>query len=239
LAGITLNPIKEMVDEQNRFISDASHEINTPLTSLKLAMEVFLRKKNVKVSESRQLIKESIEEVNKLQTLSKSLLQLAKYQSRNGNIGYEMVDISEVIEEAIKKTALMAKAKGISVRSSVERMNIRANKFNIIELFVNLIDNAIKYSRKGGLVEVYTRKEHDNLLVFVKDYGIGISEKDLPHIFDRFYRADTSRSKEVSAGYGLGLSIAKKVAQAHGGKIEVKSKPGEGSTFIVSMPLSR
>ncbi len=237
LSGITLTPIKEMVDEQNRFISDASHEINTPLTSLKLAMEVFLRNKKSNLSESKVLIKESIDEVNKLQALSKSLLQLARFEVPNGHTKFEVLGIKEIIDEAIKKVKPMAIKKEIKLEIKIESVKITGNRYSLTDLFVNLLDNAIKYSPQKSVVEISTRTAKDYVEIFIKDSGIGISKNDLPHIFDRFYRADLARSRKVTGGYGLGLSISKKIVEEHGGFITIESKLGKGAIFIVKLPL--
>src|SRR5581483_11825786 len=237
LAGITLNPIKEMVDEQNRFISDASHEINTPLTSLKLAMEVFLRKKNPKLGESKILIKESIGEVDKLQSLNQSLLRLAKFEVPNGHSDYELVDIKEIADNTISKVNPMARQKNIKINNFVESQKIMGNKYALGELFVVLLDNAIKYGNKNGSVWIVSTRKKDKVEISVKDNGIGISEKDMSHIFDRFYRADLARTKTEVNGYGLGLSIAKKIVEMHHGNISVESKVNEGSTFKVLLPI--
>lgn len=237
LAGITLKPIKEMVEEQNRFISDASHEIRTPLTSLKVAMEVYLREKKPTLQESKTLIEESIVEVNKLQNLSQSLLQLNQHENPNEQEKFDKIQIKEVLENATQKISPLAKERNISIENKVENYQIFANKYALTDLFVILLDNAIKYSKENSKVEIESKKTDGHINVSVKDYGIGIEEKDVPHIFDRFYRADTARSKENSGGYGLGLSIAKKIVDKHGGSISVKSELGKGSTFILRLPV--
>lgn len=237
LAGLTLTPIKEMVDEQNRFISDASHEIRTPLTSLKSAFEVYLREKKPTLKEANILVKESITEVNKLQYLSQSLLQLNQHQNLADSGKFEKVSIKNILDEAIKKVAPIADQKQIVILPILENYNLYANKYAVTDLFVILLDNAIKYSLHESKVKVVTKKKDNQILVSIIDHGIGIDEKDLPHIFDRFYRADTARSKQNSGGYGLGLSIAKKIADKHGGTISIKSEVNKGSVFTVHLPI--
>lgn len=237
LAGRTLKPIKEMMEEQNRFISDASHEFRTPLTSLRTAMEVALRDKNLSLLHAKKIIKESITEVDRLQSLSEGLLQLTQYQKPNDNLQFTKVILSEVAEEAIKKIGPLAKQKNILINNKVEKYEINGNKFGLIDLLVVLLDNAIKYSNKNTTVTVTSNKTDGFILLSVKDQGMGITEKDLPHIFDRFYRADYSRTKTTEGGYGLGLSIAKKIAEVHRGSIFVDSKVNKGSTFTVRLPV--
>jgi signal transduction histidine kinase len=238
LAGQTLKPISDMVEEQNQFISDASHELRTPLTSMKSAMEVSLRDKELGIGEAREIISENIEDVDKLQELSDHLLQLAQYQKPDNKIIFEKLFIKNIISGAIKKVTPMAKKKKIMIDSSgVEEGEIRANKYNINDLLVILLDNAIKYSPRGKIVVVSAKRNDGSVVIKVTDEGMGIAEKDLPHIFERFYRADSARSKESVGGYGLGLSIAKKIVDLHRGNISVKSKMNEGTTFTVKLPV--
>jgi signal transduction histidine kinase len=238
LAGKTLKPIAEMLDEQNQFISDASHELRTPLTSMKSAMEVGLRDKEMEIKEAREIMTENIEDVNKLQSLSDNLLQLAQYQKPNNKVVFEKVSVAEVVGGAVKKVGPIAKIKKITIDSNeVEKVKIKANKYNLADLLVILLDNAIKYSPKNKTVKISAKRNDGSVLIMVTDEGMGIAEKDLPHIFERFYRADSARSKEEVGGYGLGLSIAKKIVETHRGNITVKSKMGEGTTFTVKLPV--
>jgi len=239
LAGRTLNPIKDMLDEQNRFISDSSHELRTPLTSLKSAMEVSLRDKNLILKDAKTLISESIEEVNKLQLLSDELLQLAQYQKPNSYGKFEKLSLTDVMKKAIRKVEPLAIQKDIIIENNTCDFKLEGDRQGLCNLFIILLDNAIKYSPKKKSIELTSKKTDGLVAVYVKDYGIGISENDLPHIFDRFYRADQSRSKDRVSGFGLGLSIAKRIVELHNGIIEVMSKVGKGTTFIVKLHISK
>jgi two-component system sensor histidine kinase CiaH len=237
LAGKTLKPIGDMVEEQNQFISDASHELRTPLTSMKSAMEVSLRDKELGINEAREIITGNIEDVDKLQALSDHLLQLAQYQKPDIRVKFEKVPIVVTIQGVVKKVMPMAKIKKITIDSSgVEEVEIKASKYSINDLLVILLDNAIKYSPRGKTVSINAKRNDGSVIISVTDEGMGIAEKDLPHIFERFYRADVARSKEEVGGYGLGLSIAKKIVDLHRGNISVKSKVGGGSTFTIKLP---
>jgi signal transduction histidine kinase len=141
--------------------------------------------------------------------------------------------------EALKSTQFLASQKLITVVNQVEDFQIVGDKASLVELLVILIDNAIKYSEPKTTIKLTTRKSNQFVSLAVTDHGQGIKASDLPHIFDRFYRADFSRSKTKTNGYGLGLSIAKKIVDAHGGKIEAKSTLGKGSTFVVRLPLAK
>lgn len=237
LAGKTLKPIKDMVDEQNRFVSDASHELRTPLTSLKTSMEVYLRDKNLSLTDTKSLISESINDVNRLQLLSEELLKMTQYQTPEENTKFEKVDIGSVVKKAVSNITPLAKRKKIPITLHVSDQIIQGNKNALMDLLVILLDNAIKYSPKNKPVTISVKKMDSYILISVNDHGIGIEKKDIPYIFDRFYRADLARSTANVGGYGLGLSIAKKIAEIHHGSIQVESEVGTGSTFTVRLPL--
>ncbi len=238
LAGKTLRPIQEMVEEQNRFISDASHEFRTPLTVLKSSLEVNLRDKNLSLIDAKKLIEESINDVNKLQSLSDSLLDLSQYQKPFFMSNLKIISANICLNEAIKKIKPLAEQKQISIKKNLENIEIKGIKDDLINLFVIVLDNAIKYSSKKTSIQINSKSTDHQLIIEVKDQGIGIEKKDLLHIFDRFYRADQSRSKEKVVGYGLGLSIAKKIVSNYNGKILVTSEINKGSIFTIILPIS-
>ena len=235
LAGRTLKPIQEMVDEQNRFISDASHELRTPLTAMKSTMEVHLRDKHLTISEAKNVLKESIDDVNTLQSLSDSLLTLAQYQKPNGHETKESLLLVTVIDEALKRVAPMAAAKNITITYAPVAFRVSGIRHSLTDLCTILLDNAIKYSAPRQQIAVTTEREDKHIVITVTDHGIGIAKKDLPHIFDRFYRADTARTESGHNGYGLGLAIAKKIVEIHDGTITAKSTEGKGTTFTISL----
>jgi two-component system, OmpR family, sensor histidine kinase CiaH len=240
LAGRTLAPIKDMVDDQKRFISDASHELKTPITSLKSAVEVALRDKTLKLKAAKSVISDSLEDINKLQVLTESLLALSRYEDPgNGHYKFSKVAVNDIIDKAVLKLRSQAKTKNISVRNLTENVVVQADTERLLELATILIDNAIKYSRKGGLIEISSRKADRFIYIDFEDHGIGIEEKGVPHIFDRFYRADTARTHIDAGGYGLGLSIAKKIVESHNGSISVRSKLEIGTKFTVKLPLKQ
>lgn len=215
LAGKTLDPIGKMVLEQKEFISNASHELRTPLTSIKTEIEVGLRDKNLNLISAKELLKSNLEDVNTMTKLSNYLLKLSRLEFQN-EMPMTKVDLKDIAISAIGK---------LYVKTDLEKSVVIGNADSLKELVSILVDNAIKYG-KGKSVEV---KVFDHTII-VKDHGIGISESDLPHIFDRFYRGGMTRGKD---GYGLGLSIAKSIVEIHKGKIEVTSKVDDGTTFKV------
>lgn len=238
LSGLTLKPIKNMMDEQNRFISDASHELRTPLTSLKSAFEVFLRDKQPTTNDAKSLVKESIGDVNKLQSLTESLLELAQYEKPQEQITFKKISLPDVANQAIKKIKPIADQKHITITSKTKEISIKGNQYSLVDCIVILLDNAVKYSKEYTSITVVVGKTDGAAFLSVADHGAGIAQKDIPHIFDRFYRTDSARLKTTTGGYGLGLSIAKKIVDTHKGIIEAKSTLNRGSTFTVRLPVS-
>jgi signal transduction histidine kinase len=233
LAGKTLKPIAEMVEKQNHFISDASHELRTPLTSMKTEIEVGLRNGKIDLKSAKELLTSNLEEVNKMQKLANYLLELNMFQSGNGNLALTQIDLKKVTERAIAKISNLAKTKNIKITKKLQSATVKGNEDSLIELAVILLDNAVKYSPERKEIIVKTQKVGGKALMEFTDFGQGIAKEDLPHIFERFYRAETSRSKIKTDGYGLGLSIAKSIVELHQGEIKVKSRLGKGSTFTV------
>lgn len=238
LAGVTLKPIQEMVDEQKRFITDASHELRTPLTALRAELEVALIEKSISQKESKALLKSNLEEVKNLQNLSNRLLTLSQFKKPDNHMAKNL-SLPQVVEKAVKKVTPLAKKKKITIKTSVKNFYIEGNIDNLIELFVILLDNAIKYSDSDKKITVSAQKLDGRVAVNVADQGYGIATKDLPHIFDRFYRVDMSRTSEDVTGSGLGLSIAKEIAESHQGSIRVKSAINKGTAFTVTLPLKQ
>jgi signal transduction histidine kinase len=236
LAGRTLRPIKNMIDEQNRFITDASHELNTPLTSLKTSIEVNLRDKNFNNEKAKGVLQSNLEDVNNLQFLSAELIKLTQYQDQNNNLQFEKAYLSDVVGEAVEKVTSLAKKKNISIKTDISKTQIMGDRRSLTELFIIIVDNAIKYSPNKTTINLSIKKIDSKVQIFIKDNGMGIEKKDIPYIFDRFYRADKSRTKQKVSGYGLGLSIAKRIAVLHNGNISVESELGNGSTFIITLP---
>jgi signal transduction histidine kinase len=236
LAGRTLRPIKDMLDEQNRFITDASHELNTPLTALKTSLEVNLRDKKLDLGKAREVLRSNLEDVNNLQSLSEELMGVVMYQKQNGNFRVAKVSLADIIEAAIGRVKSLAAKKKIIIKVDMPKTFVMGDQKSLTELFVILLDNSIKYTDNRSPINLIIEKENGEINILIKDGGVGIKKEDLPHIFDRFYRADRSRTKQKVGGYGLGLSIAKRIVTLYSGNIRVESEIGKGSTFIVTFP---
>lgn len=236
LAGRTLSPIQKMIEDQKRFISDASHELRTPITAMKSLFEVTLRDKNLDLKEAKNVIDTGIDQTNRLQKLSDSLLEISRLENNQKPV-LETLDFTKVIADSIKQIKPKAKAKKIKLVSKVESSKISGDHNRLVELFVIFIDNAIKYSPQNTTIKIISQTKKNQIITKIIDQGIGISEVDLPHIFDRFYQSDLARTKTNESGYGLGLSIAQKIIQLHHGQVKVKSEIDHGTTFTISLPL--
>lgn len=235
LAGRTLQPIKEMVDEQNRFIADASHELRTPLTAMKSALEVNLRDKQLSLREAKTLLKENITDVDRLKALTDALLRLTALEHTEKRVK-EQVKFNEVITSAIRNLRTMARKRQLEIKVKTDACTVEGSGQSLSELVSILVDNAIKYSDKKSTIFIRLRRKGNWAVFSVRDQGKGIKKEDLPHIFDRFYRAEGARQE---GGYGLGLSIAKRIVENHKGNISAESEEGEGAVFTVRIPLKK
>lgn len=235
LARRHLQPIEEALESQTRFAADASHELRTPLAAMQTEIEVALRNRGLTKAQAIGQLQSNLEEVGKLKTLSEGLLRLAQRSSED--ITDSVAELKPVVKEAVARLKKAAAAKKISIDDRTNNMLIKGDPDSLNELVAILLDNAIKYSPAGSIVKVTSRKHGKLVLLSISDEGAGIPKVELPRIFERFYRADSSRSKQQAQGYGLGLAIAKKIAELHDGEIEVKSRSGKGSTFTLKLAL--
>lgn len=236
LAGRTLRPIQQIVASQNQFVADASHELRTPLTALRTAIEVNLRDKKLDLKQAKTVLQENLDDVNKLHRLSEHLLALASFKTNVGG-QLEQIDLPVIVKKAMQAVSYQAKEKGIVFKTSFENVTLTGDVKRLTEGFIIFLDNAVKYSSKKSTVYVTVKKTDGHAQVIIKDEGIGIAKKDHRQIFERFYRADTSRSKSDAGGYGLGLAIAKKTIDSHRGTIGVDSTAGQGATFTITLPV--
>lgn len=238
LARRTLRPIQRSMEVQGRFISDASHELRTPLTALQTTNEVALRKKHIDDEKARSVLSKNITEIGKLHHLTETLLTLSQTEYRQ--LTRESVWLDEVAREAVESLQSKADDKKITIDNRVQHVQISANRLAMTQVVIILIDNAVKYSPKGTTVTIGTTNSKAKIALFVKDEGVGIAPEDHERVFDRFYRADTARTRTDTSGYGLGLSIAQSLCQRQGYYITLRSDLGKGSEFTIkSRPLPR
>ncbi|HUS25827.1 MAG TPA: ATP-binding protein [Nevskiaceae bacterium] len=235
-AGRTLRPIEEAHETQARFAADASHELRTPLTNMKLENEVFLRQKDFSKDEARELIHSNLEEVQRLENLSTSLLDLTRYD--NAALTLTPVAIKPIIAQAVRQMDKTAAAKKAVIIQDVAAAKVLAHADSQAQLLDILLDNAVKYGPEKGKVVVAGRRHSGQYVVTVTDEGPGIATEDLPFIFDRLYRGDKARSGTVQ-GYGLGLSLAKKIAAANQAGITAHNTPKGGARFELRLNLAR
>lgn len=236
LARRTLEPIQAAHEQQKRFTADVSHELRTPLTVLRMESEVALMNPATTPKELRSTLESNLEEVAKLDSLINNLLRLSRLEAEALQQTFSDVNLKEVIEAAVNQVQATATERGIALKQSASTGIVAGDRDSLVQLVVILLDNAIKYSGSGSAVEISAKPSGDNVNIVVADTGRGIPRGALEHVFDRFYRADESRSKGEVDGHGLGLSIAKMIAAIHRGPITISSRVGHGTTVTVSLP---
>lgn len=254
----TFNEMISRLDQSFRqikqFSSDASHELKTPLTILKGEVEVMLRKERTS-QEYQQTLKSNLEEVNRMSQIVEDLLLLSKADIGEIRLSKEDINLTELLTEVAAQMDMLARSRKLHLFTSNhhQEIHIFGDALRLRELFINLIENGIKYTEEGGSIHITLQKEYPppvrNLSdwgegerekfvkIIVSDTGIGIAKEDQERIFNRFFRVDKARSRE-QGGSGLGLSICKWIVEAHQGEIKVESELGKGSSFIVKLPLS-
>lgn len=236
LARRSLEPIEEAMEAQSRFASDASHELRTPLAAIQTENEVALRNPKLTLARSKEILASNLEEVTRLQALSDGLLHLARQDNRE--IILEPVAVAEVAEEAVAHYRKLAQQKHITILTKVSDVIIHADRAGLVQVLDILLDNAIKYSPAKTTITVSGSRRGKEGHITVADEGPGISNHDMPLVFERFYRADASRTSQQVSGHGLGLALAHKIVEQSGGTISVKSRPGKGARFSVAFPLA-
>ena len=224
---------------QRDFVANVSHELKTPLTSIQGFSQAMLDG----TADDPQTIRQAAEiihaEAARMYRMVLDLLDLARMDAGIARFAVQPLDLRPVLENVLEKMQPQSAAAGVTLSLSAETLPvISGDGDRLAQVFTNLVDNAIKHTPPGGAVRIAAYADADALVVEVQDNGTGIPETALPHIFERFYRADSARQGGDRQGAGLGLAIAHDIVQAHGGKIEVRSAAGQGSTFIVRLPFS-
>lgn len=240
LSGIALRPIKSAMLAQKRFIADASHELRTPLSIMKTNSEVaLLEGENLTRQDMTSAIKSNLEEIDRMSHILQNLLNISQSYTHSVTITFNRVNLAEVAAAALRAADRLAAPK--KIRLNVARSDsaiIWGNETALEEMILNLLKNAIFYTPEGGLVTIWVKSNPpENIELMVKDTGIGISTKDLPHIFEPFYKADKARirrSEGISSG--LGLTIVREIVKKHKGSITVQSAVGKGTMVSISFP---
>jgi signal transduction histidine kinase len=241
--GSTLNAMIERLETSfgalRRFTADASHELKTPLTVMRADVERAMHP-NAATSEKMQALEEALQETARMSDLVDSLLTLARADEGRFDLHREPVALGPLVRDVYETAVILGEDAGQTVTMSVlEEALVHGDARRLRQLFLNLVTNAIKYTPRGGKVELsLSRRVGGEVTFTVRDTGIGISAADLPYVFDRFWRADRARSRgSERTGFGLGLSISQWIAQAHGGRIIAQSRLGRGSVFTVTLPV--
>jgi len=234
----TFNQMIARIDEaftsQRQFMEDISHELKTPLSVLKGELEVTLKRIR-STQEYETALHSSLEEVNRIAGIVENLLTLARFDAKTTTLQATPLDLNALVKDTVEAIQVLAIQKGIALQfNSAHMADILADKNQIKRLILNILDNAIKYTQPGGKIVIDLRQQKDFVDIDIIDTGVGIPESELPHIFNRFYRVDKSRS---SIGFGLGLSISQSIAMAHGGKICAKANSPQGTIFTISLPI--
>ena len=226
-----LSRLEESFHREHQFIADASHELRTPLAAIQTILNVTHARRRTP-SEYEQALDDLSSEASRLQNLVESLLQLERDRQQANHI-HEQVNFSLLMRDVVDSVRPLADVKGLTLTLNVpDDLTLFGDTDGLIRMFINLLDNAIKYTEQGG-VTVQAFIENDMLVFTVTDTGVGISPENLPYIFNRFYRVETSRT---STGTGLGLAIVYDIVHAHNGTIEVNSQKGVGTSFVVRLP---
>ena len=234
----TLAPIEKAHEAQSRFAADASHELRTPLTAMKLETELTLTEPKLSLKLAKEQLQSNLEELDKLTALSESMLKLARLDNKQTE--RELIPLRSIIKQAVERVQQLADNKQQTIlMKSIPSEKVFVDNNALTEAFVTILDNAVKYSGDKTTITVTGKKTDRTFSVEISDTGIGIASEHIPHIFDRFYRVDSSRTDSSANGYGIGLSIAKTAIEAHGGSIRAQSNEGKGSIFTVTLPAAR
>ncbi|MCX7989032.1 MAG: ATP-binding protein [Aquificaceae bacterium] len=229
-----ITELKRYERSRREFVANVSHELKTPIAVLKSLLETLYEEEERE--EKRAFLEKALKRVEDMRRLVEDLLILTRLESGEERVRREDVELKLLVEEVFELLESQAQESSVYMRNLVEdKLKVKGDWDKLFLLLKNLVDNAIKYNRPSGSVEVRAHRREGFIVVEVSDTGMGIPRKHLPFIFERFYRVEPSRSREMG-GTGLGLSIVKHIALSHGGRVEVESQEGKGSTFRVYLP---
>ncbi|MGG0277314.1 sensor histidine kinase [Bacillus rhizoplanae] len=237
LANRSLVPIQNSWEKQTQFAADASHELRTPLSVIQTHLELLFRHPQYTIEQESMTIYKVLQEVKRMNKLVSDLLTLARTDSNQLLIQKKEFAIGELVSTIIHQFEPIAELQNIAIIEDVDKqLMYKGDKERIHQLLVILMDNAMKYNVKNGQIKVTCNKDGNFATIIIEDTGIGISSEELPHIFDRFYRSDKSRTRS-EGGTGLGLSIAKWITDAHNGEIKIRSERHKGTCVTIKFPV--
>ena len=225
-----------MDERRKKFVSNVSHELRTPMTSMKIVSDTLLSAPNWDESVYREFMKDINTEVDRLNNIIDSLLYLVRVEKDDLELDLNMTYLNYLVEWVIKTLKPIAEKKDIRISMiSHNKVQIQLDQEKMQQCLLNIIGNAVKYTPEGGSVTIELSENREIVVIKITDTGIGIPEKDLPFIFDRFYRVDEARARKTG-GTGLGLAISQQIVMLHQGTIEVDSNLGEGTTVSIKLP---
>jgi len=233
----TVARLEAAFQRQVRFTADASHELRTPLAVIHTNVQLALSRER-SAAEYRKMLETCLRASNRMKNLVDSLLMLARTDAGQLVLQCSTSDLHNVVAECIAMVAPLAEEKRVTVESDLHSVCVSADSSQIAQVVINLLTNAIRYNREGGRVQVSATTICQHAVLVIADTGVGIPPEGLPHVFERFYRADAARSRD-DGGSGLGLAICKTIVEAHGGTIVAHSAAGGGATFTVRLPLAK
>lgn len=225
--------LEEAFEHERRFTSDAAHELRTPLNAMRIQGEYALSRTDME--EKDEAVARMLEKNEEMQALVGHLLMIARMDAGQLPLD-DACDLAQMIDQIVQDLQPVAEEKGIRLETELEPCSVKGNRAMLARAIINLTDNAIRYGREGGFVRLGLRTDENGAEISVEDDGCGIAQSDLPHVFDRFWRADRARA---SSGTGVGLSIVRAVAKAHGGEATAESKEGKGSRFALRLPRKK
>jgi two-component system phosphate regulon sensor histidine kinase PhoR len=230
--------LRRLESMRRDFVANVSHELRTPITAIRAAAETLAGGALSDPIAAADFVGIISRHSDRLERLVEDLLDLSRIEARRWQLAIEPLEIGEAITAAIETVGVAARSRGTSVRGNVPAgLVAQADRRAVEQVLVNLLDNAVKYAAPSATIEVRARCSDGKLIVEVEDDGPGIDQRHLPRLFERFYRVDAGRSRSVG-GTGLGLSIVKHLVEAMGGTVQVESRIGDGTTFIVSLPTA-
>jgi len=236
LARRTLRPIEQAHQAQVRFTAEASHELRTPLAAIRADTEVALMEKGL-TAKTKRTLEGNLRDIERLEQLTTNLLDIARYQN-NPTPKTAVLDFDEVTLQVVKQLTHKAEEKHLTLKTTIQPVQVIGERRSLERLLIIVLDNAIKYSHENSTVTISLTSNNVSAVATIQDQGVGIPASDLPHIFEYFYRSQNT-GLAMSAGYGLGLPLAQKIATAHGGQIQIDSREHHGTTATITLPVAK
>ena len=229
--------VHNLDEARNQFVSNASHELKTPLATIKILVESMMYQDDMDPALRKEFLGDIDKEIDRLSSVVGDLLTLVHIDSHKLRLRREMMVLADTVRETVSRLNPLAKKRGQQIVVKIQdECEMFADSGKLAQVCYNIIENAIKYTPDGGTITVSLAKVGRDAVLDISDTGVGIPAEDLPHVFDRFYRVDKARSRETG-GTGLGLSIVKQIVRLHAGTVTVASEYGKGTTFTVQLPV--